>query len=157
VSAEYQATLYRDADREHFRAFRAAWDQFLPQLNDAMRAAPQARADAQATFVKLAPRWENVIRAANGLVNENRMQADDSARAILDSVTGTEITCATALGVTLLVALFTGYSLYRAITVPMASLVDVHNVMRAGNLTQRLALGRRDEFGTLEDGFNRMA
>ncbi|MFP3693693.1 methyl-accepting chemotaxis protein, partial [Burkholderia sp. SIMBA_048] len=37
VSAEYQATLFRDADREHFRAFPAAWDQYLPQLNEAMR------------------------------------------------------------------------------------------------------------------------
>ena len=157
VSAQYQATLYRDVDREHFRAFRAAWDQYLPQLNDAIRAAPASKAEAQATFVKLAPAWENVIRAANELVTENRMQADDSAKAIRDSVTSTEITLATALGVTLLVALFTGFSLYRAITVPMANLVDVHNVMRTGNLTQRLKLGRRDEFGTLEDGFNRMA
>ncbi|ALL66342.1 Methyl-accepting chemotaxis protein I serine chemoreceptor protein [Paraburkholderia caribensis MBA4] len=157
VSAEYQATLFRDADREHFRTFRAAWDQYLPQLSDAMHTAPTSKAAAQATFVKLAPAWENVIRTANALVNENRTQADESAKSIRDSVTGTEITLATALGVTLLVALYTGFSLYRAITVPMASLVDVHNVMRTGNLTQRLKLGRSDEFGTLEDGFNRMA
>ena len=97
VSAEYQATLFRDADREHFRAFRAAWDQYLPQLNDAMRNAPTSKADAQATFVKLAPAWESVIRTANELVNENRTQADDSAKSIRDSVTGTEITLATAL------------------------------------------------------------
>ncbi|MBP0590080.1 methyl-accepting chemotaxis protein [Paraburkholderia sp. LEh10] len=157
VSAEYQATLFRNEDREHFRSFKAAWDLALPQLNDALRVAPASKEQARAAFVKLAPAWESVIRAANELVNENRLQADESARAIRDSVTGTEITLAAALGVTLLVALFTGYSLHRAITVPMASLVEVHNVMRTGNLTQRLRLGRRDEFGTLEDGFNRMA
>ncbi|MEI6003176.1 methyl-accepting chemotaxis protein [Paraburkholderia bengalensis] len=157
ASAEYQATLYRDADRERYRAFRTAWDQYLPQFNEAMRAAPASREQAQAIFVKLGASWDGVIRAANELVNENRMQADESAKAIRDSVTGTEITLAVALSVTLLVALFTGFTLYRAITVPMAALVDVHNVMRTGNLTQRLKLGRRDEFGTLEDGFNRMA
>ena len=50
----------------------------------------------------------------------------------------------------------TGYTLFKAITVPMARLVEVHDVMRTGNLTQRLNLNRHDEFGTLEDGFNRM-
>ena len=39
----------------------------------------------------------------------------------------------------------------------MARLVEVHDVMRTGNLTRRLDLRRRDEFGTLETGFNRMA
>jgi len=157
VSAEYQATLFRNEDREHFRNFKAAWDQYLPQLNEAARIAPTSKADAQAAFLKLGPAWDNVLRTANDLVTENRTQADESAKAIRDSATSTEITLATALGVVLLVALVMGYSLYRAITVPMASLVDVHNVMRTGNLTQRLKLGRRDEFGTLEDGFNRMA
>jgi methyl-accepting chemotaxis protein WspA len=157
VSAEYQATLFRDEDREHFRNFKAAWDQYLPQLNEAMRIAPTSKADAQAAFLKLGPAWDGVLRTANELVTENRGQADESAKAIRDSVTSTEITLATALGVVLLVAFVTGYSLHRAITVPMANLVDVHNVMRTGNLTQRLKLGRRDEFGTLEDGFNRMA
>jgi methyl-accepting chemotaxis protein WspA len=157
VSAEYQATLFRDEDREHFRAFKAAWDQYLPQLNEAVRVAPTSKAGAQAAYAKIAPAWNGVLRTANELVAENRGQADESAKSIRDSVTSTEVTLATALGVVLLVALAMGYSLYRAITVPMASLVDVHNVMRTGNLTQRLKLGRRDEFGTLEDGFNRMA
>ncbi|MEX3931616.1 methyl-accepting chemotaxis protein [Paraburkholderia phymatum] len=157
VSAEYQATLFRNQDRAHFRDFKAAWDQYLPQQHEAMRLAATSKPDAQAAFIKLAPAWDNVLRTANELVTENRGQADDSAKAIRDSVTSMEITLATALGVTLLVALVTGYSLYRAITVPMSSVVEVHNVMRTGNLTQRLKLGRRDEFGALEDGFNRMA
>ncbi|MPW16718.1 HAMP domain-containing protein [Paraburkholderia sp. CNPSo 3157] len=157
VSAEYQATLFRDQDRAHFRDFKAAWDEYLPQQHEAMLLAATSKPDAQAAFIKLAPAWENVQRTANELVTENRGQADDSAKSIRDSVTSMEITLATALGVTLLVALVTGYSLYRAITVPMSSVVEVHNVMRSGNLTQRLRLGRRDEFGALEDGFNRMA
>ncbi|MEM5436222.1 methyl-accepting chemotaxis protein [Paraburkholderia diazotrophica] len=157
VSAEYQATLFRDQDRAHFRDFKAAWDQYLPQQHEATRLAATSRPEARAAFVKLAPAWDNVLRTANELVTENRGQADDSAKAIRDSVTSMEITLATALGVTLLVALVTGYSLYRAITVPMSGVVEVHNVIRTGNLTQRLRLGRRDEFDALEEGFNRMA
>ena len=38
-----------------------------------------------------------------------------------------------------------------------ARLVQVHDNMRTGNLSGRLDLHRSDEFGTLEEGFNRMA
>ncbi|CAN7263838.1 methyl-accepting chemotaxis protein [Trinickia sp. LjRoot230] len=157
VSAGYQATLFRDDDREYFRAFRAAYEQYLPLLNDVARQAQTSRPAAQAAFVRLTPAWENVIRAGETLVNENHTRADESAQLIRNSVIGTEITLATALGIVLLVALASGYALYKAVTVPMARLVEVHDGMRTGNLTQRLNLRRNDEFGTLEDGFNRMA
>jgi methyl-accepting chemotaxis protein WspA len=85
------------------------------------------------------------------------VQADDSAALIRTSVSRTEITLAIALGVVLLVALVTGYWLFKAVTVPMTRLVEVIDIMRTGNLAQRLNLRRSDEFGTLETGFNRMA
>jgi methyl-accepting chemotaxis protein WspA len=157
VATEYQSTIFRDDDREYFHAFKAAYDRYLPLFTDAARAAQTSRPAAQAAFVRLTPVWDNVMRASNALVTENRRQADDSARLIRRSVNGTEVTLATALGVVLLVALATGYALFKSVTVPMARLVEVHDVMRTGDLTQRLNLHRKDEFGTLEDGFNRMA
>jgi methyl-accepting chemotaxis protein WspA len=157
ISSDYQGTVFRDDDRERFRTFKAAYEQFLPLLNDAVRDAQTSRPAAQATFVRLTPAWDNVTHTANELVKENRTQADESAQAIRRSVNSTELTQATALGVVLLLALATGYALFKAITVPMERLVEVHDAMRTGNLTQRLNLRRHDEFGTLEDGFNRMA
>lgn len=157
TSAEYQRTLFRDDDRERFRAFRATYDQYLPLLKDAASVAQTSRPAAQAAFARLTPVWENVVRAANDLVKENHSQVDNSAGAIRHSVNGTEITLATALGIVLLVALITGYALFRAITVPVQRLVEIHDIMRTGNLTQRLNLRRNDEFGSLGDGFNRMA
>jgi len=153
---DYQSTLFRDDDRARFNAFKSAYDQYLPQLNDAARLAPSSRPAAQATFIRLAPAWINLLRAADALVEENHAQATDSAREIRSSVNGTEITLATSLGIVLLVALATGAALLRAITVPMARLVEVHDAMRTGNLSQRLNLSRNDEFGSLESGFNRM-
>ncbi|QCP54683.1 methyl-accepting chemotaxis protein [Trinickia violacea] len=155
--SDYQTTLFRDDDKARFAQFKSAYDQYLPLVNDVVQQAQTSRASAQAAFSRVRPAWENVIRQADVLVAENHGQADDSAHAIRDSVSGTEYTLATALGVVLLVALVTGYALLRAVTVPMARLVEVHDVMRTGNLTQRLNLRRNDEFGTLEDGFNRMA
>ena len=155
-ATDYQNTLFRDDDRERFRTFKAAYDQYQPLLTDAARQAQTSRPAAQAALVRMTPVWENTVRATDVLVDENHTQADESAKLIRSSVSGTEITLATALGVVLLVALVTGYALFKAITVPMARLVEVHDAMRTGNLTQRLNLRRNDEFGTLEEGFNRM-
>lgn len=157
LSSAYQASTFRSDDQERFNAFRAAYERYLPLLNDAVQKARGARPDALAAYARVTPAWEKVIRHANVLVQENRRFADQSATLIRESVHGTEITLAVALGVVLVVALMLGYLLHRAVTVPMARLIDVHDVMRTGNLTQRLNLGRSDEFGTLESGFNRMA
>ncbi|HEY3597930.1 MAG TPA: methyl-accepting chemotaxis protein [Paraburkholderia sp.] len=156
-STDYQGTVVRDVDRVRFDAFKAAYGEALPLLKDGARIVQTSKPEAQAAFVRLTPIWDNVIRTANAMVEENNSQANESARLIRDSVTGTEITLATALGVVLLIALVTGYRLFKAVTVPMTRLVEVLDVMRTGNLSQRLNLHRDDEFGTLESGFNRMA
>ncbi|WP_322054320.1 methyl-accepting chemotaxis protein [Paraburkholderia bannensis] len=153
----YEASVYRADDRARYQHFRDAYARYLPQLMAAVRNLPAQRSAAQAQFVQLDGIWREVITAANTLVEENRNQADESAQTIRSSVTGTEITLASALAIVLLAALATGYTLHRAITRPMARLVEVHDAMRMGNLAQRLELGRRDEFGVLEDGFNRMS
>ncbi|KUZ92150.1 chemotaxis protein [Burkholderia ubonensis] len=157
ASTRYEATLFRDDDRARFREFRAAYDQYLLAANELSRTAADDRAAARAGFARLSAAWDRVIHAADTLVDENRTQADDSAQLIHGSVTGAEVTVATALSIVLLAALALGYALYRAITGPMAHLVEVHDAMRTGNLTQRLDLRRQDEFGTLQDGFNRMS
>jgi methyl-accepting chemotaxis protein WspA len=157
ASADYQGTVFRDDDRDHFNNFKTAYDQYLSLFNEVVTQARTSRAAAQATFLRLTPAWDNVISAANALVAENHVQADDSAALIRTSVSRTEITLAIALGVVLLVALVTGYWLFKAVTVPMTRLVEVIDIMRTGNLAQRLNLRRSDEFGTLETGFNRMA
>ncbi|QBR03169.1 methyl-accepting chemotaxis protein [Paraburkholderia pallida] len=154
---QYESTVYRSDDRARYQRFHDAYARYLPQLMAVVRQVPGQRAAAQAAFLQLGAAWHDVEDAANTLVDENRAQADDSAQTIRGSVTGTEITLATALGVVLLAALVTGYTLHRAITRPMTRLVEVHDSMRMGNLSQRLHLNRRDEFGVLEDGFNRMS
>ena len=154
---DYQGTVFRDDDRARFNSFQSAFDQYFPQLNEITRQAQVSKPAAQAAFFQLAPSWDALRRAADELVVENHGQADDSAEVIRSSVSGTEITLATSLGVVLLVALATGLALFRAVTAPMGRLVQVLDVMRTGNLSQRLNLGRHDEFGTLESGFNRMS
>ncbi|KVD81337.1 methyl-accepting chemotaxis protein [Burkholderia ubonensis] len=157
LSIDYQNTTFREDDRARFLSFRSAYDRYLPLLNEAVQKSRGSRGDAPAAYAAVLPAWADVVRNANTMVQENRTFADQSAKLIRESVQGTEVVLAVALTVVLLAALALGYVLYRAITVPMARLVEVHDVMRTGNLTRRLALNRHDEFGTLETGFNRMA
>ncbi|WP_175717339.1 methyl-accepting chemotaxis protein [Burkholderia anthina] len=157
LSVDYQNTAFRDEDRQRFATFRGAYDRYVPLLNQAIQRTRMSRDEATDAYAKALPVWTEVVRTANTLVQENRKFADNSAKLIRQSVQDTELVLALALGIVLLSALGLGYGLFRAVTVPMTRLVEVHDVMRTGNLTQRLDLRRHDEFGTLETGFNRMA
>ena len=57
----------------------------------------------------------------------------------------------------LLIALLSGYYLLPAIVRPLGQLVAVMDVVRRGDFTKRMDVKRRDEFGILAEGFNRMA
>jgi len=59
-------------------------------------------------------------------------------------------------GIGLLIALVCGYYLVQAITGPLGQLVGLMDVVRKGDFTHRMNIDRRDEFGTLAEGFNRM-
>lgn len=54
-------------------------------------------------------------------------------------------------------ALVAGIYLMRAISRPLRQLTAIMEVMREGDFTQRMPVEHRDEFGTLAEGFNRMA
>jgi methyl-accepting chemotaxis protein WspA len=157
LAAQYPQTVDGAEDAARFEEFRTSYADALPQFNEVLRMTQGSRPDAQRALLAMGPAWDKVTRAANAMVEEDKSQADEWAHLIRQSAQETEITLAVALGIVLLVALGTGFALYRAVTVPMARVVDVLDVMRTGNLAQRLALRRQDEFGTLENGFNRMA
>ena len=156
-STAYEATIFREDDRQRFGVYRAAIDKYLAMFNDAVQQAAKSRPAAQVVAQRAIPAWEEAVKVAEQLVTDNRAAADQSAQQIRSSVQSTEVTLAVALGVVLLAALVLGYALFKAITVPMARVVDAHDDMRTGNLSGRLDLRRNDEFGTLEEGFNRMA
>ncbi|MDE2610070.1 MAG: methyl-accepting chemotaxis protein [Burkholderiales bacterium] len=156
-SAGYQATVFRADDRSRFQAFGSTADAYLALVRHAAEQAGTSKTTAQADFARVSSAWDKVDHAARDLVLENHDQASGSTQLIRDSVNGTEISLAMALAVVLFAALITGYALLRSITVPMARLVEVLGVMRTGDLTRRLRLRRRDEFGMLETDFNRMA
>lgn len=156
---DYEATIFEEGDRARFNNFKALYADYRALEAPMVLAAGTAHPTAVQTFnTQFLPLWNNGRTALTTMVDENNAQSLDSTNHIQGSVVEAEIALFSAVLVAFIVALFAGYYLLRAITRPMADVVHALDVMRTGDLTRRLDLGRRaDEFGTLEAGFNRMA
>jgi methyl-accepting chemotaxis protein WspA len=153
----YQKTLFIDREQVRFNNFKAVQDQYEQGLKAVLEQVTTSKAAAVSAFnTRLAPSWEIGAGLISGIVDQEKNAAGDDTASILNSVREAEIALFAAVLVVLAVAVITGYFLLRAITVPMSRVVDTLDVMRAGDLTQRLDIRRTDEFGTLAVGFNRM-
>ncbi|REG60507.1 methyl-accepting chemotaxis protein WspA [Paraburkholderia sp. BL6669N2] len=154
---DYGATIFRDTDREFFNDFRQQHTQYLPIQASLLNALPSSKENAVRVFnTQLTPIWEAGRLSARKLVENNKSDADKAAESIRNSVEATRVVLLVMLLIAAIVAVLAGYWLLRAVTTPMAKVLRVVDVMRTGDLTQRLQLNRADEIGALEAGFNRM-
>jgi methyl-accepting chemotaxis protein WspA len=95
-------------------------------------------------------------KAASAEVEDNNRLGVESNRRILSAVGQAEFAVAVSLVVGVILAFVSGFLLVRAIDRPLGQLVSTVEVIRTGNLSQRLKLERQDEFGILADGLNLM-
>jgi methyl-accepting chemotaxis protein WspA len=155
---DYEATVFDDADRAHLNAIKAFESEYLTLQQSMFDQLASARPAALQQYnERYLPLWEKSRASMNTLVDENNEQSQTSTINIKREVIRAEIALITAVVVAIIAALITGTFLLRAITRPMATVVETLDAMRSGDLTQRLNLARDDEFGALEAGFNRMA
>jgi methyl-accepting chemotaxis protein WspA len=82
--------------------------------------------------------------------------ADAAVAAIDDAVVTAKVIMGISLIFAVLAAGLCGLLLMRAIMAPMNRIVHILEVMRTGDLSRRLNLERKDEFGAVETGFNDM-
>ncbi|NML33501.1 methyl-accepting chemotaxis protein [Paraburkholderia sp. G-4-1-8] len=154
---DYGATVFRTTDRELFNEFRQFHTQYVPIQASLLNSLPTSKDNAARIFnAQLTPTWESGRLTVRKLVENNKSYADQSTENIRKSVETTRIVLLVMLLLAAVVAVLAGYWLLRAVTVPMAKVLQVVDVMRTGDLTQRLQLNRSDEIGALESGFNRM-
>jgi methyl-accepting chemotaxis protein WspA len=106
---------------------------------------------------QLEPAWQVGRKAATQLRDFNQQAEVRSVDKIEAAVLVAKSTLLVALVIALAAALVCGFFLLRAITRPMADLIAALEVMRSGDLSQRLNLNRHDEFQALEAGLNRMS
>ena len=156
--AKYETTIHDDGDRAAFGEFKRLKDVYSEVLGRTLEAYRQkhfmeAEDMAQAD---LSPAWFAGRKALNAVIDLNSKAAESATLQIASAVTSAKITMGVALLVAVIAAGICGLMLMRTIMAPMEKLLRILETMRTGDLSTRLELNRKDEFGAVEVGFNDM-
>ncbi|WP_085581288.1 MULTISPECIES: methyl-accepting chemotaxis protein [unclassified Pseudomonas] len=154
----YRNTVTTDEDRIEFTAFEKDHDNYM-KIQDAVLDLHKRNLEAEAVKLfneKLTPAWVGGRMKLNDIIGENKKVADQAMNNIDDAVAAAKVSMFVSLLVAVLAAGLCGLLLMRAIMAPMSRIVDILEVMRTGDLSTRLNLDRKDEFGAVETGFNDM-
>ena len=159
AASAYEATILSAEDRRLFEAFQGARDRYLA-LHDEwlalMRAAQVAAAERFVTE-QLRPSWAAGRTTLNDLLRLNEAVGDAATHEINRSIVSTEAALLVSAVLALLAAIVSGLLLLRAMTRPIRAIVRSLKQLGGGDLSVRLDLQRKDEFGAIEQGFNQMA
>jgi methyl-accepting chemotaxis protein WspA len=156
--SNYKKTIFSSDDQARFDAFerqhevyRKALDDVLAlyQTNDVIKA-------RSALNTQLSPVWNLGRDLINTLITENKRLADQAIASIVSAVVGAKVSMGISLLIAVIAAASCGLLLMRAIMAPMQRIVQILDIMRTGDLSKRLDLDRKDEFGAVETGFNDM-
>ena len=156
--ANYRKTMATDEDRTEFAAFEKYHDAYV-QIQDAVLDLHKRNLEADAVRMfhdKLTPAWYSGRMKLNDIIGENKRVADQAMNNIDDAVAAAKFSMFISLLVAVLAAGLCGLLLMRAIMAPMNRIVQILETMRTGDLSSRLNLDRKDEFGAVETGFNDM-
>ena len=154
----YRGTIFDKNDRAAFDEFERLHQQYAQILANVLELY-QAKQFAQAhTMVteQLAPAWMAGRKQLNSVIDTNRSSASEATENIAHSVMTAKVSMLVSLLIAVLAAALCGYLLLQAIMSPMKRIVSILEVMRSGDLSSRLNLERKDEFGAVETGFNDM-
>ncbi|MGP6458608.1 HAMP domain-containing methyl-accepting chemotaxis protein [Pseudomonas parakoreensis] len=156
--ANYRSTVTTDEDRVEFAAFEKDHDAYM-QIQDQVLDLHKRNLEAEAVKLfteKLTPAWYTGRMKLNDIIGENKRVADQAMANIDEAVAAAKVSMFVSLLVAVLAAGACGLLLMRAIMAPMNRIVKILEIMRTGDLSSRLNLDRKDEFGAVETGFNDM-
>ena len=156
--ANYRGTVTTEEDKIEFAAFEQRHEEFN-RIHAAVLDLHKRNQEAEAIKLfneQLTPAWTAGRMKLNDIIRENKAVADNDMAAIDDAVVTAKISMGVSLLVAILAAGLCGLLLMRAIMAPMNRIVSILEVMRTGDLSNRLNLERKDEFGAVETGFNDM-
>ena len=156
--SNYRKTIFSSDDQVRFDAFERQHEVYRKALDDvlALYQANDFIKARSALNTQLSPVWNLGRDLINTLITENKKLADHAAESISVSVTDAKISMGISLLIALAAAASCGLLLMRAIMAPMQRIVQILEIMRTGDLSKRLDLDRKDEFGAVETGFNDM-
>ncbi|MDQ3202596.1 MAG: methyl-accepting chemotaxis protein [Pseudomonadota bacterium] len=156
--ANYQHTVTTEEDRDEYALFEKIHEQYNKVLASVLDLRKQNQ-DAEAIKLfneQLTPAWTAGRMKLNDITRVNKAVADQDVTAIFEAVISAKAVMGVSLLVAVLAAGLCGLLLMRAIMAPMNRIVEILEIMRTGDLSGRLNLERKDEFGAVETGFNDM-
>ena len=156
--ASYQGTISTPEDQAGFDQFVQLEQVYLKAIDQVLAAYRQGDyAQAERLIVEvLTPAWNTGRQHLNGVIERNRESADQATDAIVGAVATAKGSMIVSLVLAMIAAGICGLLLMRAITAPMQRFVTALDQLRSGDLSVRLNLDRKDEFGAIETGFNDM-
>jgi len=156
---KYEKSIFREDDRTAFTAFKEHLTEYGELQAEVLELSKQGKAEQArlALREKLQPDWIHGRDLLNKVVELNHKAADEATAAIASAVAAAKTNLLLSLLLAMLVAVVCGYLVMRAILGPVQRIVEALGVMRSGDLSARLTLGRKDEFGVVEAGLNGMA
>ncbi|WP_166360043.1 methyl-accepting chemotaxis protein [Pseudomonas akapageensis] len=154
----YQRTIQEADDQARFDEFlrlETVYDEIMERVLDAYRKQDFVLAE-RLVLDELTPAWMAGRKHLNIVIEHNRQATEDATASIVAAVSAAKISMGLSLLVAVIAAAICGLLLMRTIMAPMQRIVNILEVMRTGDLSTRLNLERKDEFGAVETGFNDM-
>jgi len=157
VLAGYDATMTADLDRKIFADFKASLASYYAAA-DALTSGATGGGTASTAAQRNSEReFEKTMAQAEALSIKNKEWGLQRAMHVRQSIDDLQRTFLIAFAIALVLVLACSIHLVRSINRPLGQLLELMDTMRKGDFTQRMTVARRDEFGHLGDGFNRMA
>ncbi|WP_284314864.1 methyl-accepting chemotaxis protein [Labrys miyagiensis] len=161
--SKYKTTIDTEQDQKNYDTVANIANQLFPAEDAVLQRGLTTSASGVVTDVQadirdhLKEPYADIGTALGAMFNYNRGESDNSSRRIVDAVYVALYGLAIGFAAALVLSLLCGYLLFRAVMSPLGRLLGTVDTLRQGDFSERLDLGRQDEFSTLGAGFNSMA
>lgn len=118
----------------------------------------QQQTDSASAVQQYAQSYASSIQAARDKVLDDfQKQVNDAENQESKKMEKFTTVCEVAVAFVLFASIFAGFYQATALTRPLSQVVEALERMRGGDFSRRITLARRDEFGIIGDGLNRLA
>ena len=156
--AGYRSTISDGTDESEYEAFLVRHKAYDASLDTVVALFEKNDMDQARRLLveQLTPAWNAGRQQLNKVIEDNQNSAIHASNNISDAVLAAKASMLVSVLIAVIAASVCGFLLLRAIMSPMQRIVSILEVMRSGDLSKRLNLERKDEFGAVETGFNDM-
>ena len=156
--AGYRSTISDGTDDSEYEAFLVRHKAYDASLDTVVALFEKNDMDQARRLLveQLTPAWNAGRQQLNKVIEATQNAAIHASNNISDAVLAAKASMLVSVLIAVIAASVCGFLLLRAIMSPMQRIVSILEVMRSGDLSKRLNLERKDEFGAVETGFNDM-